>query len=66
MNEIIIKLPKGTVSYDQYRTWCIKMDYLDGWSPDYCSDSPAKVIWHLASIKLPEDLAILFRLEFNV
>jgi hypothetical protein len=67
MNEIVLKLPKDTISYDQYRTWCIKMGRLDGWNYDYCSDSPAnKATWYLISTKLPEDLAILFRLEFNV
>lgn len=66
-SEVVIKLPKNKISYDQYREWCIKMGRLDGWDKDYCTDSPGnKVVWYLASTKLPEDLAILFRLEFNV
>lgn len=65
--EVVVKLPKNKISYDEYRDWCIKVGRLNGWDPNYCDAvNYGKPAWYLVSAKLPEDLAILFRLEFNV
>lgn len=64
-HKVDIRIPKNrTISYNQYRDWCIKVGFGE-WEPEFCSNGSA-ARYTLRMAHLPEDLAILFRLEFNV
>ena len=59
MKLVTLRFPENRVTYDQ---WCEKIGY-DGIDPEYRNRTPP---FYLLGTEIPEDLAILFRIEFGL
>ena len=65
-HKVKVRIPGDRrITYDEFRNWCIKVGAPGEYDPDYCS-RPGRLDYLLQTATLDEDLAILFRLEFNV
>ena len=62
MKLVALRFPENRVTYDQWCDWCERVGY-DGIDPDYRNRKPP---FYLLGTEIPEDLAILFRIEFGL
>lgn len=62
MRLVILNFPENKIPYNAWCAWCERVGY-DGIDPEYRNAEPT---WYLTRTEVPEDLAILFKIEFGV
>lgn len=63
---IEISVPDYSISYEAYGAWCDRVGH-DRWHPTYRGTySASNKGMYLNIVRLPSELALLFKLEFGI